>query len=139
MSTTAQQSTSPDMSIAPSSQTLLTKDWASIVARYAEAPTSDASINAVATLARHIHETELSSALFGWTSMFDLCITQKEVFYPYTGPYLQVKPLPAGMVEFRYLDTQIEKQQWHRTVPKSETVARLRGFLAQLRWFAEPR
>jgi hypothetical protein len=116
----------------------MTKDWPSIVARYAETPTSEVSINGVATLARYIRETALSSGLFGWTSMFDLCITQTEVFYPYDGPYLRVRPLLDGMVEFRYLDTQIEGQQWHRTVPASETVARLRSFLAQLHWFAEP-
>jgi hypothetical protein len=139
MSTTAQRSTTPGMSTASPGQQRLTKDWASIVARYAEAPTSDASINGVATLARHIRDTELSSGLFGWTSMFDLCITQTEVFYPYTGPYLRVKPQPAGMVEFRYLDTQIEKQQWQRSIPASETVTRLRSFLVQLHWFAEPR
>jgi hypothetical protein len=126
------------MPFAPSTRTLLTKDWASIMVRYAEAPTSDASINGVATLARHIQATELSTGLFGWTSMFDLCITQTEVSNPYTGPYLRIKPLSDGMVEFRYLDTQIEEQQWKRTVPASETVARLRGFLAQLHWFAEP-
>ena len=117
---------------------MMTKDWPSIVARYAEAHTADVAINGVATLARHIQETELSSGLFGWTSMFDLCITQTAVSYPYDGPYLRVKPLLNGMVEFRYLDTLVQDQQWQRTVAASETVARLRGFLAQLHWFAEP-
>ena len=70
--------------------------------------------------------------------MFDLCITQTAVSYPYDGPYLRVKPLLNGMVEFRYLDTLVQDQQWQRTVAASETVARLRGFLAQLHWFAEP-
>jgi len=115
----------------------MTEDWTSIVARYAEAPTSDASINGVAALARHIRETSLSSGLFGWTSMFDLCITQTEALNPHDGPYLRISPLPDGMVEFRYLDTRIAEQQWQRTVPAAECVARLRGFLAQLHWFGE--
>ena len=34
--------------------------------------------------------------------MFDLCITQTEVWRPYDGPYLRVKPLFNGQIEFRY-------------------------------------
>lgn len=115
----------------------MTKDWPSIVARYTDAPSSDAAINGIAVLARHIQETELSNGLFGWTSMFDLCITQTAVAYPYDGPYLRIRPLSDGMVEFRYIDTHIEEHQWNRTVAASETVARLHGFLSQLRWLAE--
>jgi hypothetical protein len=115
----------------------MTKDWSAIVARYAVAATSDPSIEGVAALARHIQETELSSGLFGWTSMFDLCITQTEVSYPYHGPYLRIKPQPAGMVEFRYIDTFVEAKQWQRTVPAAEVIPRLHSFLGQPHWFGE--
>ena len=67
--------------------------------------------------------------------MFDLCITQTEVIYPYFGPYLRVKPLFNGQIEFRYLDTTDESKQWHRTVASSEAIPRLRSFLSQLHWF----
>jgi hypothetical protein len=93
----------------------------------------------VAALARHIQETELSSGLFGWTSMFDLCITQTEVSYPYYGPYLRVSPQPEGMVELRYIDTPVEAKQWQRTVPAEAAISTLREFLHQLHWFAEQR
>ena len=68
--------------------------------------------------------------------MFDLCITQTEVSYPYEGPYLRVSPVLNGWLKFRYFDTMVKSQQWQRTVPASETIARLHGFLAQLHWFA---
>ncbi len=127
----------PTYETAQFGQVPMIEEWSSIVAHYAEVPTSDVSINGVATLARHIAETPLSSGLFGWTSMFDLCITQTRVTYPFSGSYLRVRPFPIGIVEFRYIDTQIEAQQWKRTVPASETVARLRVFLGQLNWFVE--
>ena len=114
----------------------MTQSWSLIVARYAQHPVDNVSVNGVAALARHIHDSALSSGLFGWTSMFDLCITQTEVFYPYDGPYLRVSPAMNGMVDFRYFDTMVTSQQWQRTVPASETIARLQGFLAQLHWFA---
>jgi hypothetical protein len=115
----------------------MTKDWASIVARYAEVAHLSPSIDGVAALARHIHETVLSSALFGWTSMFDLCITQTEVTYPYDGPFLRVRPQPDGLVEFRYIDTQIEANQWHRRVPAEQVIPRLNSFIGQLHWLVE--
>ncbi len=115
----------------------MTKDWSSIVARYTEAATSDPSIACIAALTRHIQETELSFGLFGWTSMFDLCITQREVSYPYDGPYLRIGPRSEGMVEFRYIDTQVKAQQWQRIVPAAEVIPRLHSFLGQLHWFVE--
>lgn len=77
----------------------------------------------------------LATGLHAWTSIFDLCIAQSEVAYPYNGPYLKVSPLPDGRVEFRYLDTQEKDKQWHRTVEANDTVPRLLKFFAQLRWF----
>lgn len=117
----------------------MTQDWPSIVARYANVAPADPSIAGIGTLARHIQETELSSGLFGWTSMFDLCITQTAVSYPYDGPYLRVAPRSDGMVEFRYIDTHVEDQQWHRNVPATDVIARLHSFLRQLHWFVEQR
>jgi len=120
-------------------QTPITRPWHSIVRRYVGHPNPDASIDGMAALARHIQESELSGGLFGWTSMFDLCIAQTEVTYPYVGPYLRVRPLFNGQIEFRYLDTPDESMQWQRTVPAEEGIQRLRGFLAQLHWFGAPR
>ena len=113
----------------------MTKSWSSIAAHYDKYPNQETSVIGVASLVKHIQESELSSGLFAWTSMHDLCITQIEVTYPYNGPYLRVRPLFNGQVEFRYVDTSDESRQWHRTEAASEAIPRLQGFLAQLRWF----
>src|SRR4051812_47690708 len=71
------------------------------------------AIAAVEALAASISEGPLSAALFGWTSMFDLCIQQTDA-EPGSGPYLRVSPLTSGRIEFRYIDTAISARQWHR-------------------------
>lgn len=68
--------------------------------------------------------------------MFDLCITQTEVTYPYNGPYLRVSPMHDGLIEFRYIDTFQTDRQWHREVAGNEVIPRLSKFLAQLHWAA---
>jgi hypothetical protein len=88
-------------------------------------------------LTQHIANSPLASGLYGWTSMFDLFVTQTEVAYPYDGPRLRVAPLfPNGrLVELRYLDTMEENKQWCRTVEAAHTVPRFLKFLDQLHWF----
>ena len=113
----------------------MTRPWPEIVARYADDALPDSSVEGTAALARHIRDSILSKGLFGWVSMYDLCITQTVVYYPYDGPFLRVKPLFDGQIEFRYIDTPNKSQQWHRTVPASEAISRLESFLSQLHWF----
>ena len=114
----------------------MTKDWWSIVAHYDALGALNPSILGIAALARHIQESELAVGLFAWTSMSDLCIVQAEVSYPYEGPYLRVAPRADGTIEFRYIDTMVEADQWHRTVAAADVIPRLRRFLAELNWFA---
>jgi hypothetical protein len=114
----------------------MTKPWPQIVARYREYPGEDLSIKALLALSEHIANGPLSQGLFAWTSMFDLCITQTEVTYPYNGPYLRVSPMHDGLIEFRYIDTFQTDRQWHREVPGNEAIPRLSKFLAQLHWFS---
>lgn len=64
----------------------------------------------VEDLAIFIASGPLNSVLFGWTSMFDLCIQQVDV-EPYSGPHLRVSPLrrdvtPDAAVSrfFRFMD-----------------------------------
>jgi hypothetical protein len=88
-------------------------------------------------LAELIANSRLASGLFGWTSMFDLFITQTEVAYPYDGPRLRVAPLlPDGqLVELRYVDTPEADAQWSRTVEAALVVPQFLKFLDQLHWF----
>jgi hypothetical protein len=82
-----------------------------------------------------IAKGDLAPALFGWTSMNDLCIQQTDA-HPGSGPFLRVSPLASGLVEFRYIDTRVTHRQWCREVPPEATLARFRSFLEQLHWIA---
>lgn len=113
----------------------MTKPWPQIVALYKEYTGEDVSMAALLALSEYIADGPLSQGLFAWTSMFDLCITQTEVSYPYNGPYLRVSPMRVGLVEFRYIDTMQTDKQWHREVPGHEVTSQLSKFLAQIHWF----
>jgi hypothetical protein len=115
--------------------TLMTQPWPKIVARYEDYKGEQRSIRALETLARRISESSLCHGLFAWTSVFDLCVVQTPVSYPYDGPWLRISPISEGQVEFRYLDTFEKTQQWHRTVDAEQAWSRLIKFLDQLRWF----
>jgi hypothetical protein len=87
------------------------------------------------TLPRQVTETPLGEGLFAWTPMFDLCIVQMPVSYPYDGPFLRVLPVSADKLEFRYLDTFYKPKQRHRTVDAEQAWLRPIQFLDQLRSF----
>ena len=113
----------------------MTLPWPQIVARYEEYTGDVRSIRALERLARQISQSPLANGLFAWTSMFDLCIVQTPVSYPYDGPWLRIAPIGEDRIEFRYLDTFEKTQQWHRTVGVDQAWPRLIKFLDQLRWF----
>ena len=114
----------------------MNQPWPTIVARYALYTGDNAAIHEMLALAKRIATGPLAKGLYAWTSMFDLCVTQTEVEYPYDGPYLKVSPLPDGRVEFRYLDTRDHEKQWHRTVDAKDALPRMLSFLGQLHWFS---
>lgn len=114
---------------------MMTQPWPQIVARYEGYKGDQRSIRALEMLARQISQSPLAEGLFAWTSMFDLCIVQTPVSYPYGGPLLQVSPIGEDQIEFRYLDTLEKATQWHRTVGVDQALPRLIKFLDQLRWF----
>jgi hypothetical protein len=93
------------------------------------------ALQAVEDLAANIANGPLSSVLFGWTSMFDLCIQQTDAF-PGSGPFLKISALPTGLVKFRYMDTAIPDRQWYREVPPAAVMPRFQAFLDQLHWLA---
>lgn len=92
-----------------------------------------AALASVEQLAAHIAEGPLADALFGWSSMSDLCVQQTDA-EPYSGPFLSVSPQSDGMVEFRYHDTAIASRQWSRLVPTEGVIGRFEAFLDQLHW-----
>ena len=115
----------------------MNKPWPVIVAQYAECTERGAEMQAMLALVQRIAGSQLAVGLFAWTSMFDLCITQTAVTYPYDGPYLKISPRQNGRIEFRYLDTRAEDKQWVRVVDPVDTIPRLLKFLHQLHWFPE--
>lgn len=113
----------------------MTEPWTKIVERYKDLSGDDLSLKALLALSEHIANGPLARGLFAWVSMFDLCITQTEVTYPYDGPHLRVSPTRDGFVEFRYVDTWQTDKQWHGEVPGHDAIAQLLKFLEWLRWF----
>ena len=112
----------------------MTRPWAEVRQRYAGAPVF-AWIDGMLALIDYISSSRLSSELYAWTSMFDLCITRAPATYPYSGPFLQVSPLPdTGKVEFRYADTEIKQQQWHRVVEAKDATSCFEQFVQEQRW-----
>ena len=114
---------------------MMTQPWPKIVAHYEGYEGEERSIHALARLARQISESQLARGLFPWTSMFDLCIAQTPVSYPYDGPLLRISPVRKDRLQFRYLDTREKAQQWHRAVESDQAMPRLIKFLDQLTWF----
>lgn len=119
----------------------MTRSWLNIREYYDDlcekGPEKDQSlpIRAMLTLVEAIENSQYAFGLYAWTSMFDLCIVQAEVSYPYDGPYLRVSPLPEGKIEFRFVDSYYKEKQWRRVVEAKDAFQRLEIFLDQLHWF----
>src|SRR5215468_963636 len=114
---------------------LMTEPWPQVVARYASYTGDWRSIQALGTLTQQISESRLSAGLFAWTSMFDLCLVQTKVNYPYARPSLRISPVSSDQLEFRYEDTLARNKQWHRTVDADDAASSFLKFLDQLHWF----
>ena len=51
------------------------------------------------------------------------------------GPFLRISPASNDRVEFRYIDTYVKENQWHRFEEADQSWERLIKFLNQLGWF----
>jgi hypothetical protein len=118
----------------------MTRPWAEIREHYGDERLVDKSATAgMLKLVTAIMDSRYADGLHAWTSILDLCIVQTPMSYPYNGPYLRVSPRAHGKLEFRYIDTWKEDQQWHRVVAQEDGFKRLEGFLEQLHWFTKTR
>jgi hypothetical protein len=111
----------------------MNRPWGEIRQFYASFDVSPAK--SMLAFVSAIEASRYAGGLHAWTSHLDLCITQRPVEHPYVGPMLRVAPDNLGSIEFRYTDTYIKGDQWHRTVAASEAFSRLERFLEQLHWF----
>ena len=115
----------------------MTRPWHEIVERYSGFNGDNRSIHALHDLALRIADSPYRNGFFAWTSMWDLCIAQTEVSYPYDGPFLRISPISDDRVELRFIDTRDRCRQWHREVPAEEAYDRLEKFLVRdLKWCA---
>jgi hypothetical protein len=114
---------------------VMIRPWNEIRANYADFANAGSSFQAMYQLVSEIEASDYKHGLFGWTSVHDLCLVQTPVSYPYNGPYLRISPLADGLLEFRYIDTEIRDKQWHRVVAGADGFARLERFFEQLHWF----
>jgi hypothetical protein len=113
---------------------LVHRPWSEISARYAE-DLPGLELRWMKDLVTHLEDSGKAASLYGFTSMFDLVISQTPPSHPIMPPHLRISPHPDGTLEFRYIDTYRTHEQWQRTVPGSEGVGRLERFFDQLRWF----
>jgi hypothetical protein len=104
--------------------------WAEIARFYA-----DLRLEAMARLAREIESSRYSQGLFGWTSMQELCVSQHDVDPYFRALHIKISPLLNGKIEFKYIDTSIEKRRYTRVVPEAEAFQRLERIIKQLHWF----
>jgi len=93
------------------------------------------SVGAMVELISQIQNSSYESGLHAWTSMFDLCVVQMPVSYPYSRPFLKISPTRDGMLDFRFIDCYAPQKQWHRIVAGSEGFLTLAKFLDQVHWF----
>jgi len=110
------------------------KPWSEISTRYAE-DVPGLELRWMKDLVTHLEHSGRAASLYGFTSMFDLVISQTPPAHPIMPPHLRISPRPDGTLEFRYIDTYRADEQWQRTVAGPEGVARLEHFFDQLRWF----
>lgn len=111
------------------------RPWNEIRDQYAALVRAGGSLRAMHELVRQIGSSRYKDGIFAWTSAYDLCIVQQPVNHPYNGPYLRVSPVHDDQLEFRYVDTPFQEQQWCRVVAGPFAFARLERFFEQLDWF----
>ncbi len=112
----------------------MTRPWPEIAKFYRDIATLPAHTE-LGLLCERIATSQLARGIHAWTSVNTLCVVQAEASYPYKGPVLRIEAISESELEFRYVDTQIESEQWVRVVPATAAWGRLVVFLDQLHWF----
>ncbi len=110
------------------------RKWSEIRDRYAEWVDHGLPLGPMLQLVAQIDSSAYANGVYGFTSMFDLGITQSPSAAD--PPYLRISPMFNGQIEFRYFDTFVGQRQWFRVVKDDEAFARLEKFFEQLHWFS---
>jgi hypothetical protein len=109
--------------------------WERVLAFYDGLARKNAVFEPMRALAREIASCEFAGALYPWTSMSDLCISQAPCTYPHDFPYLRISLTSDSEIDFSYVDTAIPARQWHRVESHARAFGRLLVFFDQLNWF----
>ena len=110
------------------------RSWGDIHEFYDSMLPSIPWLHGILKLVERIEDSPHASHLYAFTSMQDLCITQTPTSDP---PYLRISARKDASLEFRFIDTYIAEQQWHRVVSPTEGFARLESFMSQLHWIGK--
>lgn len=112
------------------------RTWGDIKTFYQGLVTNGAPLQGMVRLVEQIEGSPYAGGVHGETQMYELRLTQipSSSVYP-DGPHLRISPRFDGTIEFRYIDTYVEKKQWHRVVEEGDAFSRLVRFFDQLRWF----
>ena len=89
----------------------MTRPWSELREFYEDPPTSDGRLLGMRKLVEQIEGSATLSRLHAWQSMYNLVITQAPVEYPYDGPRLVISQNFDGTIDFRHIDTSIEKKR----------------------------
>jgi hypothetical protein len=115
------------------------RPWKDIKTFYQELVAKGLRLQGMVRLIEQIEESRYASGVYGETSMHNSWLTQMASGAYSNGPYLKISPRFDGTIEFRYIDTAIEKKQWHRVVKEEDAFSRLVLFFDQLHWFGGER
>lgn len=108
------------------------KSWSKLSEHYRSR--NEKSLLALGELCEKIYKNQFKVILYGWSSMWNLCIVQNRATYPYDGPYLNISPISENELEFRYVDTNLKDKQWVRVYPADEYESAFKDFIEKLNW-----
>jgi hypothetical protein len=109
--------------------------WEDVTSFLGNAASRIERLTALSNLASEIARSRYAPGLHPWTSMHDLCLSQVASPTRHQFPHLRISALSGDALEFRYIDTAIRSNQWHRQATPAEAFSRLESFFSQLNWF----
>ena len=110
-------------------------DWSEVVAFFEGLCHDHPQFAPLFNLAKLIAHSGYAHDLWPWTSMHELCVSQRSSERRHLDPHLRIRLNGQGAVEFRYVDTADTKRQWSREERPEQAFARFESFCAQLNWF----
>jgi hypothetical protein len=109
--------------------------WLAVVTHFDGLSAEHPALRPLAKLVQQIAASKFSSALYPWSATHDLCLAKSAAKPAGETPYLRLRLLSDAAVEFRYINSALESNQWCRVEPADLAFGRLLIFFDQLNWF----